>query len=387
MKRIVLLGSTGSIGTAAVEILEFAGDGLSVEGLVAGRNTDELARQLHRFPNALFAVGDEEAHTRLLGADGSFSVRSAGHGHEAIIELIERTKPDLVVNALVGISGLIPTLRALELGCSVALANKETLVTGGELIAGMSQERSGLIIPVDSEHFSVKRCLEGYRDDTEEIVLTASGGPFYGRRQEELRDVSVDEVLDHPTWNMGRKVTIDSAHLLNKGLEVIEAHWLFGFPYGQIKVVIHPQSVVHAIVRLRDGSLLAHVGPADMRLPLMSALYYPEICAFPWRRLELEELGTLEFFPLDTGRFPAFDLAIEAAGRGGTAPTVVNAADEVAIDAFLHGRIGFLEIIEWIDEALAAHDVAPVRTVEDVLDADQWAREYLLRKHGNMKTT
>jgi 1-deoxy-D-xylulose-5-phosphate reductoisomerase len=238
------------------------------------------------------------------------------------------------------------------------------------------------LIPVDSEHFSLSRCLKGHEEETVEIILTASGGPFLGRELADLKDVTIEQVLDHPTWNMGRKVTVDSAHLLNKGLEVIEAHWLFDFSYDAISVVIHAQSRVHGLTRLRDGSLIAHLGPADMKLPLISALYYPGMAKFPWEHLSLEELSSLEFHPFEPERYPAFELAIEAAGRGGTAPAVMNAADEAAVEAFLAGRIGFLDIIDWIEQALSAHRTGPADSVEDVLEADRWTREFLNERFG-----
>jgi 1-deoxy-D-xylulose-5-phosphate reductoisomerase len=374
----VILGSTGSIGRSAIEIIDQAADDFEVCGLVAGENIDELERQLVMFPRSKFAIGYDDALTRLLARDGTLAKRALGSGSSGIEALLRDTRPDLVVNALVGVSGLLPTFTAFELGCSVAMANKETLVTAGELITPRMAER---LIPVDSEHFSISRCLDGYRDEATEIVLTASGGPFFRRDYHELADVSVEDVLDHPTWKMGRKVTVDSAHLLNKGLEVIEAHWLFGFPYGSIKVLIHPQSIIHSIVRLRDGSFMAHLGPADMKLPIMSALYHPDIKEFPWRTLGLDELGTLELHALDETRFPAFRAALAAAGTGGTAPAVLNAADEVAVEAFLGGRIGFLSIVDWIEEALSAHRTRKVLNVEDVLEADRWARDFLKRRH------
>ncbi len=381
MKRIVILGSTGSIGCAAVEIAGQARDDFEVVGLAAGENDEEMARQLGMFTHARFAMKNEQALANVTRRDGSFDGRAAGYGREALVALIVETAPELVVNALVGIAGLVPTVTALEAGCPVALANKESLVTAGEVIAPFIARDRNLILPVDSEHFSVSRCIRGYVDEVEEIILTASGGPFYGKNSAELADVSVEEVLDHPTWKMGNKVTVDSAHLLNKGLEVIEAHWLFGFPFERIRVLVHPQSIVHSIVRLKDGSLLSHIAPADMRLPIMGALYHPGMCDFPWKSLGLDELGRLEFMPVGRGEFPAFDLAIGAAETGGTAPAVLNAADEVAVSAFLSGTIRFLDIIGWIEEALAAHRVQPVDTLDDVLDADRWTREFLMRHH------
>ena len=381
MKRIVVLGSTGSIGRSAVKIIEqFRGD-FEVVGLAAGRNVDELARQLDLFPVARFTMKDTQSLSDLYEMNGSLREREVGCGDEGLKSLILETKSDLVINALVGIAGLIPTVTALEMGCPVALANKESLVTAGEIIKKVCQHGGGGIIPIDSEHFSISRCLKGYKDDTVEVVLTASGGPFYERRLSELADVAVREVLNHPTWKMGMKVTVDSAHLLNKGLEVIEAHYLFDFPYEAIKVLIHPQSVVHSIIRLSDGSLLAHLGPTDMRLPIMSALYFPEIMEYPWEPLDLEKLGRLDFFPMDWDRFPAFRLVMESARIGGSAPAVLNAADEIAVEAFLAGKIGFLSIIDWIEEALSAHHATALTGIETVLEADRWAREFLVERH------
>jgi 1-deoxy-D-xylulose-5-phosphate reductoisomerase len=386
MKRIVILGSTGSIGRSALEILDRARGEFEVAGLAAGDNVKELARQLERFPGARFSARDGAA-AGAMSRNRDLAGRAVGYGDEGIEALIRETKPQIVINALVGIAGLRPTMTALELGCTVALANKETLVTAGELISARFSGDAQAIIPIDSEHFSLARCLRGYKDETVEIILTASGGPFNGRRMADLADVTVEQVLNHPTWKMGPKVTVDSANLLNKGLEVIEAHWLFHFPYPAIKVVVHPQSIVHSIVRLRDGSLIAHLGPADMKLPLMSALYFPEVREFPWRSLGLEELGRLEFAPLSRDEYPAYSLALAAAERGGTAPAVLNAADEVAVTAFLAGRIGFLSIVSWIEEALGAHETRPIGALDDVLEADRWTREFLARRHREASVT
>jgi 1-deoxy-D-xylulose-5-phosphate reductoisomerase len=381
-KKIVILGSTGSIGKAAIEIISNAPDDFEVTGLAAGSNIGELGLQLREFADSRFALRDEDAFARLLAGDADLAGRSTGTGTEGLIGLLSDPMPDLVINALVGVAGLVPTVRALEAGCDVALANKESLVTGGEIVDRLTRNGTARVIPVDSEHFSLARCLKGHEDETIEIILTASGGPFFGRELAALREVTVSQVLDHPTWKMGRKVTVDSAHLLNKGLEVIEAHWLFGFDYGSIGVVIHPQSRVHGITRLRDGSLMAHLGPADMKLPIISSLYHPGIVQFPWEQLSLEELSRLDFHTFEPKMYPAFALAMEAARKGGTAPAVLNAADEAAVEAFLAGRIGFLDIIDWIEQALSAHTATPAATVEEVLAADSWAREYLMEKHG-----
>ena len=387
MKRIVILGSTGSIGQSAVEILARERGDFAVVGLAAGNNAEELSRQLELFPEARFTMRDGASVDGLVRTEVSLRGRAVGFGEEGLVTLIRESKPDLVINALVGISGLVPTVTALEQGCAVALANKETLVTGGELISKCVAGAPGRIIPIDSEHFSLSRCLRGHRGETVEIILTASGGPFHGTSIGALADVTISQVLDHPTWRMGPKVTVDSASMLNKGLEVIEAHWLFDFPYHAIKVVVHPQSIVHSMVRLRDGSLIAHLGPADMKLPLMSALYYPEVREFPWSSLGLEELGRLEFKPLVREEYPAFSLALAAAERGGTAPAVLSSADEVAVRAFLAGRIGFLSIASWIEEALGAHSPRAIDGLTDVLDADRWTREFLAGRHREAFTS
>ncbi len=381
MKKVVILGSTGSIGCSALEILDRARDEFSVVGLAAGNNVETLAGQLERFSGARFSLRDASGIDAIVARRASLRGRIAGFGHAGLAALLEETRPDVVVNALVGISGLVPTVRALELGCVVALANKETLVTAGEIVTRMAPDALRRIVPVDSEHFSLARCLGGRRGEAVEIVLTASGGPFLGRPYASLGGVTVEEVLRHPTWKMGPKVTVDSATLLNKGLEVIEAHWLFGFGYDAIKVAIHPQSIVHALVRLRDGSLIAHLAPADMRLAIMGALYHPAIPAFPWRTLGLDDLGRLELEPLRAGDAPAFDLALAAAASGGTAPAVLNAADEAAVEAFLAGRIGFHSIVSWIEEALGAHTNRPASGIDDVLAADAWTRDFLARRH------
>jgi len=385
VKRIVILGSTGSVGKSAIEIIERNTSDFDVVGLAGGSNFEELSIQLRKFPSAGFTMKDSNSMSKLMKSGDSLEGRDFGVGTEAIGELIKGAKPDMVLNALVGIAGMLPTITAIEMGCPVALANKETLVAGGELVSRMVPDMTSMLIPVDSEHFSISRCLRGNENDTAGIVLTASGGPFYGRELNSLENVSIEEVLEHPTWEMGRKVTVDSAHLLNKGLEVIEAKWLFGFPYDAIDVLVHPQSIVHCLIRMLDGSFLAHMGPADMRLPIMNALYFPEIREFPWKSIGLAELGQLEFRTLSMNRFPAFRLAMEAAEAGGTAPTVLNAADEVAIEAFLSGRIGFLRIIDWIEDALAKHDVKEIESVEDVLEADLWTRRFLYEHYSEAR--
>ncbi|MDZ7860135.1 MAG: 1-deoxy-D-xylulose-5-phosphate reductoisomerase [Candidatus Krumholzibacteriota bacterium] len=383
MKTVVVLGSTGSIGRSTVEVIRnYQVDEFKVVGLVAGSNIEELKKQLVLFKHASFALGSKEALNRITKDTPELTDRAAGYGQKGITDLLSELSPDIVVNAMVGISGLVPTIVALESGSRVALANKETLVTAGEILDKRLDDILDRIIPVDSEHFSLSRLLSGGNEGVDNIFLTASGGPFYKRDSASLRNVKVESVLDHPTWDMGKKVTVDSALLLNKGLEVIEAHWLFGFPYDKIGVVIHPQSIVHSLVRMKDGSLSAHMAPADMKLPIMSALYYPEVQRFPWETLNPGELGTLEFIEFKRDKFPAFNLAMKAARLGGTAPAVLNAADEIAVETFLSGKIGYLTIIDWLEEALSAHNCKPVTDVADVLSADRWTRDFLAGRHN-----
>jgi 1-deoxy-D-xylulose-5-phosphate reductoisomerase len=342
MTRVALLGATGSIGRQAIEIVE-ANAGLELVAAASGSEPiDGLA--------PLTQVGGD------------------------LTELLERAQPDVVLNAVVGFAGLPATLWALERGVTLALANKESLVAAGELALAARERGGGLLLPVDSEHSALFQCLEGRRaEEIDSLVLTASGGPFRGRRRDELTEVTPEQALEHPTWRMGRKITVDSATLANKGLELIEAHFLFGVAYEQIDVVIHPTSVVHGLVRFRDGASLAHLGHPDMRVPISFALTYPERAPTPVARLELAGT-TLEFEAPDVETFPLLRLAREAGERGGTLPCVFNAANEVAVDAFLDGRLPFLGIAAAVDEALAGSDGAPARDLSDLVEADAAAR-------------
>src|SRR5213080_1062569 len=343
MKRIALLGATGSIGRQAVEVID-ANAGLVLVAAASGsRPIDGLA--------PLTQTGGD------------------------LTELLEQAEPDLVLNAVVGFAGLPATLWALEHGIDLALANKESLVAAGELALEAKRRGGGLLLPVDSEHSALFQCLEG-RDpaSVHSFVLTASGGPFRGRSREELEDVTPAEALAHPTWNMGPKITVDSATLANKGLELIEAHFLFGLPYERIEVIVHPTSVVHALVRFRDGAALAHLGYPDMRVPISYALTYPERAATPLPPLDLAGGLTLEFSAPDLETFPLLALAREAGRRGGTYPCAYNAANEVAVAAFLAGRLPFLGIAEVVEEALAAADGAPARDLDELEEADAAAR-------------
>jgi len=343
VKRIALLGATGSIGRQALEIVE-AQPGLELVAAASGSQPiDGLA--------PLTQVGGD------------------------LTELLERAQPDLVVNAVMGFAGLRATFWCLEHGVDLALANKESLVAGGGLATQAHARGGGLLLPVDSEHSALHQCLEGRAaESVDSVVLTASGGPFRGRTREELADVTPEEALAHPTWNMGRKITVDSATLANKGLELIEAHFLFDLPYDWIEVAIHPTSVVHALVRFRDGAALAHLGYPDMRVPISYALTYPERAATPIPPLDLASGLTLEFSAPDLDTFPLLALAREAGVRGGTYPCAYNAANEVAVAAFLDGRLPFLGIAEVVEEALAAADGAPARDLDELEEADAAAR-------------
>ncbi|HET7572283.1 MAG TPA: 1-deoxy-D-xylulose-5-phosphate reductoisomerase [Gaiellaceae bacterium] len=343
-KRVALLGATGSIGRQAIEIVE-AHPGLELCAAASGTTP----------------LDDVDAPLKQVGGDPT--------------ELLERAEPDVVLNAVVGFAGIHATLWALEHGIDLALANKESLVAGGELALAALERGGGRILPVDSEHSALFQCLEGRdAEQVDTLVVTGSGGPFRGRRREELADVSPEQALAHPTWRMGPKITVDSATLANKGLEVIEAHFLFGIPYERIEVAIQPTSIVHSLVRFRDGASLAHLGYPDMRVPISYALTYPERAATPLAPLDLASL-TLEFHAPDTETFPMLSIARDAGARGGSAPCAYNAANEVAVAAFLAGRLPFLAIAEVVGETLAAVDGAPARDLADLLEADRAARE------------
>ena len=346
--RVALLGATGSIGRQALEVIA-AHPALVVHALASGSQPlDELAA----------AHGVEHVQ---VGGD--------------LTELLEASEPDLVLNAVVGFAGVGATLWALERGVTLALANKESLVAAGQLAVAARERGGGLLLPVDSEHSAVFQCLEGRMPESvESVVLTASGGPFRNRSLAELESVGVEEALEHPTWSMGPKITIDSATLANKGLELIEAHYLFDLPFDRIEVVVHPSSVVHALVRFRDGAALAHVGYPDMRVPISFALTYPERAPTSVPALDFSAGLTLEFEPPDVERFPLLHLAREAGERGGTYPCAFNAANEVAVAAFLDGRIGFLDIAELVEHALSNVDGAPARDLAELVVADAAAR-------------
>ncbi len=370
-RRLLILGSTGSIGTQALDIVDRADD-LELVGLSAERSWEPLVAQARAHGVARIALADADAGARAAEAwtDGEVLV-----GAEGLVRLVLESQPDLVLNALVGSAGLGPTVATLGEGIDLALANKESLVVGGELVMQLAEATGARILPVDSEHSALHQLVAGERPGSvEKLVLTASGGPFRGRTRAELEDVTVAQALAHPTWAMGGKISIDSATLMNKGLEVIEAHHLFGVPYERIDVVVHPQSIVHSYVTLCDGAALAHLGHPDMRVPIAYALHDPERVDVPVRPLDLAEVGALTFERVDADAFPCLRLAREAAVAGGTAPCVLNAANEIAVHAFLQGRLGFLGIAAVIEGTLDRLPPAPVRAFESLYEADREAR-------------
>jgi 1-deoxy-D-xylulose-5-phosphate reductoisomerase len=372
MRRVLILGSTGSIGVQALDVVQRSGD-LEVVGLAAQTSWESVVEQAGAHGVTRIALADESAAAR---AAESWTGGEVLGGPEGLVRLITETPCDLVLNGLVGSAGLGPTIATLGEGIDLALANKESLVVGGELVMALAEATGAQVIPVDSEHSALHQLIGAESPGTvERLVLTASGGPFRGRTQEELRSVTRDEALAHPTWDMGGKITIDSATLMNKGLELIEAHHLFAVPYERVDVVVHPQSIIHAMVHLNDGASLAHLGYPDMRVPISYALHHPERIDVPVRTLDLVELGQLTFEAPDLDAFPCLRLAREAAEVGGTAPCVLNAANEIAVHAFLQGDLPFVGIPEVIDRTLEAVPPVSVRHFSDLYAADTEARE------------
>lgn len=377
--NVVILGSTGSIGRSALEVIRASGGTLRAVALSANSSLDELAQQARDFqPSQIIATDVEQAaardwsdlpkHTELLV------------GSEGIARAVSECEVDVVLSAIVGSAGLAGTWAAIEAGKQVALANKETMVTAGPLIGPLAEKNGAKIIPVDSEHSAVFQALQsGQPHEVRRIVLTASGGPFRDRDAESLVGVTVDEALAHPTWDMGPKITIDSATLMNKALEIIEARWLFDLRADQIDVVIHPQSIVHSMVEFVDGSVIAQMSPPDMKLPIQYALTYPHRRACPAQRLDLTRAIDLRFEPPDLDRFDALRIGLEVARAGGTAGAVINAANEAAVAGFLAGDLGFAEIVPACRSILEHHDFEPAPTLERLLQLDHWARREVSR--------
>lgn len=369
--RLVILGSTGSIGQSTLEVVRRYPGRFCVAGLSTNRNTDLLARQIQEFAPQAVSVGDAASRETLCGCFPGLTVLDGASGLEELAGM----DADVVVCGIVGAAGLLPVIRAIDAGHRIALANKEPLVMAGRLVMEHARRRGAEVLPVDSEHNAIFQCLHGHRtEDVCSIHLTASGGPFYGKPRATLADVSPEQAASHPTWDMGAKISVDSATLMNKGLEIIEAKWLFGLPLEKIDVVIHPQSIVHSLVEFTDGSILAHLGVTDMKFPILFALTWPERVPVAMERLNLARMGTLSFAAPDFKEFPCLQLALDAARAGGTAPAVLNAANEVAVEAFCRKAIGFLDISEIVRRVLDAVPVEEDRDLDAILGVDATAR-------------
>lgn len=375
MKRLAILGSTGSIGVNTLDIVRQFQEQFEVVSLSAGLNIELLKEQILRFQPKVVSVLSRELEGKLKkelpGADVEVL-----HGVEGLIRVATHPEVDQVVSAIVGAVGLIPTLSAIKTGKSIALANKEPLVMAGKIVMEEAKKTGVQILPVDSEHSAIFQALLGHRkEDIHRLILTASGGPFLNLPLAKLHGVTVKDALNHPHWEMGRKITIDSASLMNKGLEVIEAHWLFGIPVEKIIVRIHPQSVVHSMVEYIDGSIIGQMGIADMRIPISYALSFPERMNLKLPSLDLSQVGPLTFLPPDPEKFPCLRLAYQSIEIGETMPAILNAANEAAVNGFLEGSIKFTDIPLLIQRVMEEHELKTVRTIEDILRADQWARE------------
>ena len=384
-RQIALLGSTGSIGTQALDVVRDNTDRFEVYALVARQNVDLLAQQAREFRPEVVVIADEQHYAPLKEALADLPMK-VWAGADAIADVVQMAPVDVVLTAMVGYAGLRPTLAALEAGKAVALANKETLVVAGELVTATARRTGAPILPVDSEHSAIFQCLVGQdASAVEKVILTASGGPFRTTTREALADVTPAEALRHPNWSMGAKVTIDSASMMNKGFEMIEARWLFGLPPEQIEVVVHPQSIVHSMVQFADGAVMAQLGTPDMHLPIAYALAYPHRLRSVAPRLDFAQLSTLTFEAPDRERFRNLDYAYEAARRGGNMPCILNAADEVAVAAFLSGKIGFLAMSDLIAETMARTTFITTPTYDDYVQTDAEARRIATEITGSQK--
>ena len=376
MRKIAILGSTGSIGTQTLEVVEQNGD-IQVTALAAGGNVERMEQQIRKFRPALACMGDEKKARELKGRTADLDVRITA-GMEGLLEVATEPEAELLVTAIVGMIGIRPTIAAMEAGKDIALANKETLVTAGHIIMPLAKEKNVRILPVDSEHSAIFQCLNGEdKRAVHKLLLTASGGPFRGWTKEQLNKVQVEDALKHPNWTMGRKITIDSSTMVNKGLEVMEAKWLFGVSMDQVQVVIQPQSVIHSMVEFEDGAVMAQLGAPDMKLPIQYALYYPERRFLPGERLDFTKLKSISFEVPDREVFGGLKLAYKAGRRGGSLPTVFNAANEYAVAKFLEREISYPAIVEMIESAMEHHKVIARPNVEEILAAEQETYEFL----------
>lgn len=383
VKRIHVLGCTGSIGTNTLDVLQHLGAGYEIVGLAASRSVESVIDQARQFDVRHIAMADEEAGRHVAEALGDAA--KVYRGPEAQREMVETVEADMIIAAVVGAAGLPATAAAIQRGMHVGLANKETLVTAGEWIMPMVQAHGVELLPVDSEHSAIYQCLAEHQrtaghSEIRRIVLTASGGPFRNATLEQMHNATVDQALAHPTWNMGPKITIDSATMMNKALEIIEAHWLFGLRSDQIRVIIHPQSIVHSFVEFCDNSVLAQLGPPDMRTPIQYALTHPQRHVGCSRAMDWDTLSKLDFEQPDFDRFESLKLAYRVIDAGGTSGAVLNAANEAAVQAFLDRKIGFTDIVQLVEAAMDAIDPVPVTGMEVVLQADREARNYILNK-------
>ncbi len=373
MKKITILGSTGSIGRNTIEVVSRFPDRFKVIGLSAKSNVHLLEIQINTCRPEVVAVFDESAGEELKKRNLPVEILT---GNKGLIEIATLGHVDMVVSAIVGSAGLMPTLAAIRAGKNIALASKETLVMAGSIIMAEASKKQVMVIPVDSEHSAVFQCLNGRRrDEIQKIILTASGGPFFKKNMSELKTVTPDAALKHPNWLMGKKVTIDSATLMNKGLEVIEAYWLFGLPPEKIKVILHPQSIIHSMVEFIDGSVMAQMSVPDMKGPISYALSYPQRFENILPSLDLSKIGELTFEEPDRNKYPSLSLTYDALKIGGTMPSVLNAANEVAVEAFLNKKTPFTEIPTVVANTMAQHEVSYGKSLEDIIDASNWARE------------
>src|SRR5688572_24621103 len=376
MKAIALLGSTGSIGMSTLDLVRRFPEQFNISGMVAGENLNRLASQIKEFSPAYVAIKREEDVARLRALLRKHRVEILW-GEKGATAVATASEVDVVVAAIVGGAGLVPTLQAVRVGKEIALANKEALVMAGEIFVNTAKQKGVRLFPVDSEHSAIFQCLQGNRrEEVDKLILTASGGPFLRTPLNRLNRVTVKQALRHPNWKMGRKITIDSATMMNKGLEVVEARWEFDMDPARIEVVIHPQSVVHSMVRYQDGSIIAQLGIADMRVPIAYALSFPNRLKGTWPALDLTEHGELNFEPVEKRRFPALSLAYHALREGGTMPVVLNGANEIAVAAFLEGRIGFREIHRIITKTMNKHAKRVAKEIGEILEVDRWARQH-----------
>lgn len=381
MKNIVILGSTGSIGRSSLEVISVFPEKFRVVGLAVDRNIKVLYEQIKRFQPEIVAVTNERAFQELKSLTGQSKKPLILQGLEGICSVAQYQKADIVISAISGSAGLMPTLAAIRSRKIIALANKETLVAAGKIIMSEISKNKAILIPIDSEHSAIFQCLKGARKNSiKRIILTASGGPFIGKSVKELDKITFKDALKHPNWKMGEKITIDSATLMNKGLEVIEAHHLFNLPPEKIDVLIHPQSIVHSIVEFKDGSYLAQMSKPDMKGPIAYALSYPKRLKNVMKPIDWDEMVTLNFLKPDSKTFPSLSLAYQALKAGGTMPTVLNASNEVVVKAFLNGIIGFNDIPVIISKVMDSHKIESADNIETILEVDRWAREKTLEE-------